>query len=637
MRRRAQTSGRHVTAIAIVCALALCSHVNVVPNDLVWDSAELCLNNPHLSQFSGMLRLLWPPNWEAHRMALRESYRPVALLTFFAEKRLWGAATWGYHLTNALLHTANAAIVYWLGLQLGFGSCASVVAGSVFAVHAVNTEAIAWVSNRSVLLSTGLGLLGLGFFARSFKPGGGKRHIGASVVLVLLGLFASEGIVLLPVFAGVWATCQGHGRRGWRRIVLLLAASAAYMTLRATTTSLGPPPSPMPRGPIPEPRVMLILRTLKTYVTMLVAPLHLNVDRPPAAGSMDALTSGLCLLALAALAYYAIRHSRPLAYGLMLALVVFIPVSNVVFLAGRPMAEQRAYTMAAGVALLAGYLMRGRRLAIATALCTVLTVLAVPRNSAWATEITLWSEAAKVAPAKSRTFLNLGLAEQALGRNRRALAHYSRAVAIFPAYALARLKWAFLLASEGRHSEALEIYQTLPTQEWHPEYWSMVGSSYKAVGRRQEAVAAWETALQVAPHLAHPRAELGRDLLHTGQIERARRLLTEAPTQGSSRSVVLMALAETYVHEGNPKKAAGVYAQAVRLSPEDPATHLGVARVLMRLGDHKRAIFALHAALCIDPYSIEGYRLLGEVLGELGLTEDQQRCERAVERLADDT
>ena len=637
MRTRAQTLSRHVAAGGIVCALALCSRLNVVPNALVWDSAELCLNNPHLSQFGAMVRLLWPPNWEAHRMALQESYRPVALLTFFVEKRLWGEATWGYHLTNALVHTANAAIVYWLSLQLGFSASASVVAGSVFAVHAVNTEAIAWVSNRSVLLSTGLGLLSLGLFARSFGSGGGRRHRGASVAVLVLGMFASEGIVLLPIFAGVWVLCQGHGRRRWRGVVLLFAASAAYLTLRATTTSVGPPPSPMSRTAAPAPRGALILRTLEAYGTMLAAPLHLNVDRPPPTGSVGALASGTCLLALAALGYYAIRHSRPLVYGPVLALVVFIPVSNVVFLSGRPLAEQRAYPMAAGAALLAGHLLRRRRLAIAATLCIAFTALAVPRNSAWATEFALWRDAAVAAPTKSRAFLNLGLAEQELGRKRRAMAHYRRAVAIFPGYSLPRLNWAFLLASEGRHQEALATYQRLPTKEWQGEYWAMVGSSYQAVGRRREAVAAWETALKIAPYLAHPRAELARNLIRSGQIARARQLLIEAPPQGPSRSVVLAALAEAYVHDGKLKEAAGIYVRAIALNPSEPATHLDVARVLIQLGDHQRALATLHTALCLAPYSAEGYRLLGQVLGALGLTDDQQRCERAVERLADET
>ena len=45
-------------------------------------------------------------------------YQPLSWLTFSLDYLLWGMDPFGYHLTNILLHSANAVLFYFLTLRL---------------------------------------------------------------------------------------------------------------------------------------------------------------------------------------------------------------------------------------------------------------------------------------------------------------------------------------------------------------------------------------------------------------------------------------------------------------------------------------------------------------------------------------
>ena len=47
-----------------------------------------------------------------------DTYVPLAWMTLGLDYLLWGMNPAGYHLTNLLLHTANAVVLYFIGRRL---------------------------------------------------------------------------------------------------------------------------------------------------------------------------------------------------------------------------------------------------------------------------------------------------------------------------------------------------------------------------------------------------------------------------------------------------------------------------------------------------------------------------------------
>ena len=140
------------------------------------------------------------------------------------------------HLHNALLHAANAALLFLLMWMMGSKAESGeddkpfIVSLSLFAllwaVHSLRAEAVAWVSERKEVLSAFFMLLTLVCHVRG--------HLAAALALYALALSAKPVAVSLPavVFALDW---WREGRPRWLRTAAyaVLAAACVGLTLLA--------------------------------------------------------------------------------------------------------------------------------------------------------------------------------------------------------------------------------------------------------------------------------------------------------------------------------------------------------------------------------------------------------------------
>src|SRR5262245_59653227 len=70
------------------------------------DYLEYIVENPNFRGFSwSHLRWMFTTLHMGH-------YQPLSWLTFSFDYRLWGMNPFGYHLTNIILHSANAVVFY---------------------------------------------------------------------------------------------------------------------------------------------------------------------------------------------------------------------------------------------------------------------------------------------------------------------------------------------------------------------------------------------------------------------------------------------------------------------------------------------------------------------------------------------
>src|SRR5207302_9667887 len=124
-----------------------------------WDDSKNFLDNLHYRGLAGThLRWMWTTFHMGH-------YAPLTWMTLGLDHVLWGMNPLGYHLTNLLLHAANAAVFFFvvrriLTLALPSpserGHALAVSAGFaalVFAIHPLRVESVAWVTERRDVLS----------------------------------------------------------------------------------------------------------------------------------------------------------------------------------------------------------------------------------------------------------------------------------------------------------------------------------------------------------------------------------------------------------------------------------------------------------------------------------------------------
>ncbi len=105
-------------AAVLIALLTLVVFLPALNNGFVnWDDYKNLVDNPNFRGFGWeQLQWMWTNRWMSH-------YVPLTWMSFGLDYVIWKEAPLGYHLTNVLLHAANAAIFFLLALgilKLGF-------------------------------------------------------------------------------------------------------------------------------------------------------------------------------------------------------------------------------------------------------------------------------------------------------------------------------------------------------------------------------------------------------------------------------------------------------------------------------------------------------------------------------------
>lgn len=212
---------------AIVAVVTVVVFLPVLRNDFVgWDDDRNFLHNSHYRGL-GWTQLRWM--FTTFHMG---HYIPLTWLTLGADDALWGMNPAGYHLTNLLLHTASALVLYLLVCRLlrlalapaltadpaplavaaGFGAL-------LFAVHPLRVESVAWATERRDVLSALFYLLTLVAYlrARDGEPER-RRWYWLSVALFACALLSKSMAVSVPLvllILDVYPLLRVGGAAGW--------------------------------------------------------------------------------------------------------------------------------------------------------------------------------------------------------------------------------------------------------------------------------------------------------------------------------------------------------------------------------------------------------------------------------------
>jgi hypothetical protein len=268
-------------------------------------------------------------------------YRPVGVLLIWQMGwQLWGFNPAPYHAVQLLLHAANSLILgLWLaGITrrpwMGW------LAGALFAVFPLHTEAVGFIGAQFDSYSVLFGLLSLwcftSFWGRKSKVGGlASRPAAARTSALYLAAFlfyslavmTKESLFLfIPVIAAAaWYVSPPAGWRGWGRMGLALLPFAlpiaANLALRYTRWgTVGG------YGGTRSDYASFIWDSLATCVRLLLSPLN-----PVVVGVTWAQAVGMLatIALLVGLVLYGSEHRRLLLLAGIWIFVTLVPVLNI--------------------------------------------------------------------------------------------------------------------------------------------------------------------------------------------------------------------------------------------------------------------------------------------------------------------
>lgn len=385
-------------------------------------------------------------------------FRPLLKLSHALN---WAASPspWGFHALNLAVHGANALLVWalarhWLA-ALARPTLAADAAwwlALLFALHPAATEAVTYISGRSVSLVALPYLASLLCFAEGQRRGNRWLSALASPLLFALALGVRETAVTLPValfllawFAGASprAALRGLGPHLAVLLLALLAALATGVYARFLHYSLGT------RGVFEQLLAQAeALRYLSAQAALFLPP---NVDpdlRVPVGPDARTLATLAAVVFAAAIALLSRRRWPWLGFGFAWVALQLAPTNSL--LPRFDLANDRhLYLALPGLALLlvvpllqAGWRPLGRAALLALALW--MGLLAHRRNDDWRSELALWQATVQSSPDKARPWVNLGWARQQAGDTEGARAAYECALALDPAHEQALVNRALL-------------------------------------------------------------------------------------------------------------------------------------------------------------------------------------------------
>src|SRR5580658_2804525 len=128
--------------IALVLAIVL-TYTPVWRAGFIWDD-DGHVTRPDLRSAEGLAHIWFDPG-------ATQQYYPLIHSIFWVEHRLWGDAPLGYHLVNVILFSCSALLLLKILQRLEVPGAWLAVA--IFALHPVQVESVAWVSELKNMLS----------------------------------------------------------------------------------------------------------------------------------------------------------------------------------------------------------------------------------------------------------------------------------------------------------------------------------------------------------------------------------------------------------------------------------------------------------------------------------------------------
>lgn len=403
------------------------------------------------------------------------SARPLATFTFALDHLAAGLDPLWWHVTSVAVHLGAVLLALAFarltlaraGLARPFGP--ALAAAGLFALHPLQTEAVAYLTQRAESLASALYLAGLLLLLARDEASGRRRAalLAAAVAVHAAGLLAKPVVATLPaawlLHAAVVPVAAEAHVPAWRRVARRLPAALPLLALSAASAAHGLSLVAGTRHTgfsipdlSPADYAATQLRVVPTYLRLLALPAGQCADWQvaPSRGFLEpAVIAGALLLAalLGAAAVAAARGlrrtgdgaavARVAGFGAPFFLLALTPTSSVVPLLDL-LAEHRTYLAALGpfLAVTAAAALALRRalpsragLAGAALAATVLAAagaLTAARAAVWTSPLAFWGDAAAKSPGKARVQLNLGYALFGAGRPAEALEAFRRAGAL---------------------------------------------------------------------------------------------------------------------------------------------------------------------------------------------------------------
>ncbi|UCF87110.1 MAG: tetratricopeptide repeat protein [Nitrospiraceae bacterium] len=619
---------RHFTVLAFLIIVIILAYSNSIHGSWAMDDV-IATNEP--IQITHIQDLL--------------GFRKVTNATFTLNQLIAPFSPPSFRLVNILIHVVNAFLIYilayssvllWLKNQdfqshtdslkdkklfdsplLPFS--VALLSSSIFALHPININAVAYIVQRMASLSTLFVLLSLLIYISARQSAGKYKPLllyVLSVICIIIGIFSKENalmavpLILLYdyVFLARFNTRElikkfsiitGAG-------IVIFAFVSYFLNLHNVFLELVgfllEPNEPLPwRGWMaadvswtPLQHVLTEFRVLSRYLFLLILPfpqflIFIWGGYPVSQGITEPVTTLLSMLLVVSLLFFSLLRLKRYPFLCFGILWYFIAISLESFFAlGSDLYfEHRNYLPLSGFAVgLSGHVLLSFRRkvelkrvwTITIIICILLGALTFSRNAIWKDSVILWEDTLRKNPSDYRAHNNLGYAFQTQGLMNKALEHYRTAVKLKPRYPKAHNNLGIAYQARGFIDRAIEHYKiAVNLKPDYPNALYNLGNAYNLKGLYDMAIENYKAALELNPSNYRAQNNLGVAYKSQGHLSEAIEHYRAAIEIKPNYSEAYTNLGNAYRSQGLTDKAIKHYKASIRFNPNNPEAHINLA------------------------------------------------------------
>jgi tetratricopeptide (TPR) repeat protein len=579
----------------LIAVVSMCYYSATHNAFLNYDDNTYITDNAHVT--SG---LTWSTLEWAFTSYDESNWHPLTWLSHSMDCQLFGLNAAGHHLMNVLFHAVNSVLLFLLLQSVTGFRWRSLMVASLFALHPINVESVAWAAERKNVLSMMFFLLALcayDWYARRPEV----RRYAAVLTFYAIALMCKPQVITFPFLLWLWdywplrrigAAESARSKRQARNSVklldarlilekvplLLLSAASAIVTMQAQNAG----------GAVRDLSHYSLSLRLETAVISYVRyigkafwPSTLVAMYPHATQLYPAwqiIAAALLLLLITAAVVWA-RPQRYLVMGWFWFVGSLVPMIGLVQVGDQAMADRYAYLSFIGLFVMFVWLVAdsaqalrisARWLALPACACLiVLAVLTHHQVSYWHDTESFWLRTLALTRDNYIAHKELASWLHAQGRNEEALEQVRDVLAIRPEDATANLLFGDYEHGRGDLMAAIQRYQTVALSSGsagvRARAFTNLGLTYRQMGQPMKARQCLETSLGLVPRQPTVMVVLGLIAETNGDLNEAVQRYSGAMALQPT-DVGFLLLAHALRQQGRQDDAKAMMQRAARVS-----------------------------------------------------------------------
>lgn len=628
-RPRWATPAMALTLVVVTFA----AHSPAIWAGYIWDDDVCLYKNPLVAAPEGLYKF-WFTTEEP-------TYWPMTATVFWIQWRVWGDNPMPYHIMNIVLHCISAMLLWRVLLRLNLGAFGSFLGATLFAVHPVTVESVAWISELKNTLSVMFSILALWAYLR-FEDENARRWYVLALPAAFAGMLAKSSVVMLPIILliYVWWRRWRLNRRDFLLTMpfFAIALTQGMMTLWTHHQNALVDAVVRPEGP--ASRIACVGWVFWFYLYKIFSPVDLMMVYPrwdvDGGRVLSFIPLALMIACFLVLWYYRKSWGRGPLAAMGSYVIVLAPVLGLLTMAYANhslVADHLQYpAMPAVLALIGSGLAalynwaqrkntRGLAPGIATLIGIIVVVLAVltwRQAHIYKDSISLWTHNISLNNSSWTAYLDRGNAYNARGMLDLAIRDYTKTIEVKPDCAVAYnnrgIAYGNMLNYDQQLLDCTKAIEIKPT---YAEAFSNRGNAYNEKGSLDLAIRDYTKAIELKPDYAG--AYNNRSVVYSKKQDYnlAIRDLTKVIELEPNNTEALNSRGVAYSNQHDYDHAIQDFTKAIKLDPFFAAVYSNRGLAYGGKKVYDQAIRDCSKAIELTPNYAHAYYIRGLAYGQM--------------------